>query len=117
MSKSIANYNHSQGTVLACTHRNIHLKRSQYEAYQQTIVNNHTGDEDIEGSTHSILSPTKTFSLEDYGFCFIVSNLPFIQVNVFQTLKLIARLIVLVHCTETKRVRELDDDFPRHPKD
>ncbi len=43
--------------------------------------------------------------------CVPFANLPFMQVNIFQTLQLIARFIVHCHCKATKGERELDDDF------
>lgn len=43
--------------------------------------------------------------------CVLFANLPFMQVNIFQTLQLIVRFIVQVHCKATKGVRELEDNF------
>lgn len=43
--------------------------------------------------------------------CVPFANLAFMQVNIFETPKLIACLIVQVHCKATKGDRELDDDF------
>lgn len=54
------------------------------------------------------LSRTKRFSLGDYVLlsCVPFANLPFMQVNIFQSLKLIAHLIVQAHCKATKEERE-----------
>lgn len=43
--------------------------------------------------------------------CVAFANLPFMQVNIFQTLELTVCLIVQVPCKPTKGERELDDDF------
>lgn len=118
MSTSIASHNQSLNSL--STHTNLVMRyshdRAQRLMFWLTITVVTRPSEFSAGRQYTHVHAFFHKELLSGRLCVLLScvpfaNLPFAQVNIFQTLRLTARFIVQVHCQATKGERELDDDF------